>query len=240
MLDSIRIVLVAPSHPGNIGAAARAMKTMGLTDLALVSPKLYPDRQATVRAAGADDVLQRALVCDSLAEAIKDCHCVWGASARTRHIPWTLHDPRTCAATIRQITAAHQKVAVVFGRESSGLTNEELASCPFHVHIPTDAAYSSLNLAAAVQVLTYELRMASGVPAVVTERDSPQATSEQVAGLVEHFVQAATLTRFLHPDHPGSLERRLTRVFQKSDLEVNEVNILRGFLASVAHKCSNE
>ena len=155
----IRIVLVETSHPGNIGASARAMKTMGFDDLVLVAPQEFPCAEATARASGADDVLSRARVVESLSEAIADCGFIVGASARSRSLPWPTVDPRTCARTV-VTEAADNTVAIVLGPEHSGLTNEDLGVCQQLVQIPANPDYSSLNLAMAVQVLCYELRMA--------------------------------------------------------------------------------
>ena len=159
-LDNIRIVLVNTSHPGNIGAVARAMKNMCLSQLYLVEPQKYPHDEATWRAASAGDLLDSAVVCDSLAEAISGCQLVIGTSARERTVPWPLLDPRHCMERAYKEAEASHKVAVVFGREDRGLTNEELQRCNLHVHIPANPDYSSLNIAMAVQVLSYELRMA--------------------------------------------------------------------------------
>ena len=155
-LDNIRIVLVNTSHPGNIGGVARAMKNMGLSRLYLVAPRQYPDEQADWRAVSAIDVLESAVVTETLEEAIGDCQFVVGTSARNRRIPWPLQDPRQCAGRIAK-ASAQQQVAVLFGREDRGLTNDELKLCNLHLNIPTSEAYSSLNLAMAVQILTYEL-----------------------------------------------------------------------------------
>jgi tRNA (cytidine32/uridine32-2'-O)-methyltransferase len=156
----IRIVLVNTSHPGNIGGAARAMKNMGLAELYLVEPREYPAPRAVWRAAGASDVLANAKIVGSVDEAIKDCGLVIGTSARERRIPWPLINPRECGEKIWQEAKSHQ-VALLFGREDRGLTNSELQKCHYHMHIPSNPDYSSLNLAASVQVLCYEIRMAS-------------------------------------------------------------------------------
>lgn len=160
MLDRIRVVLVNTSHPGNIGGAARAMKNMGLSQLVLVQPESFPHGDAVARASGATDILDAARVVDTLEEALSGCSVVLGTSARDRRIPWPLLDPRECATTCLEHLEANGEVALVFGREYAGLTNEELQRCQFHVHIPSDPEFGSLNLAAAVQVLTYEVRMA--------------------------------------------------------------------------------
>lgn len=160
MLHNIRVVLVNTSHPGNIGGAARAMKNMGLSRLYLVDPEDFPSGEANARASGANDVLDAAIVVDTLEEALTGCSLVLGTSARDRRIPWPLLDPRECATTSLAQVEQGGEVALVFGREYAGLTNEELQRCHYHVHIPSDPAFGSLNLAAAVQVLVYEVRMA--------------------------------------------------------------------------------
>ena len=160
MLEQIRIVLVGTTHPGNIGAVARAMKTMALDNLWLVAPKQFPSAEATARASGADDLLARARICTDLSEAIEGCRLVVGASARLRTVQWPQMAPRECArALLSEATAG--PVAILFGRESSGLSNQELDRCSHLVHIPSNPEFSSLNLAAAVQILTYEIRIAS-------------------------------------------------------------------------------
>jgi len=226
-----RIVLVQTSHPGNIGAAARAMKTMGMTDLVLVSPERFPDAQATARASGADDVLAGARVVDSLVEAIGDCGLVMGASARLRSLPWPTVDPRQAAA----IMADHRDdgVAVVFGPEQSGLDNEHVARCQQLVHIPANPDYSSLNLAQAVQVVCYELRMASLPLSPGVERERRLASATEVERFHTHLEEVLTETGFLNPDHPKQLLLRLRRLFNRAQLDDNEVNILRGILSTV-------
>ncbi len=239
--DNIAIVLVHTTHPGNIGAAARAMKNMGLSQLRLVEPKLFPHAEATARASGADDVLAAAGVFPTLDAAVADCTLVVGASARQRTIPWPVLGPRETAAAA-WAAAEQGRVALVFGRENSGLTNAELDRCQYLVQIPTNPEYSSLNLAAAVQVLAYELRMAvsAEVPpapaAAADEADGP-ASAAELEGLYGHLEQTLVELDFLAPDNPRQLMRRLRRLFNRSRLERMEVNILRGIL-SAAQKAS--
>ena len=237
----VRIVLVETSHPGNIGASARAMKTMGLDDLVLVSPKGFPSAEATARASGADDVLARARVVGTLSEAIAECRFVVGASARLRSLPWPTVDPQTCARLLWE-HAPENPVAVVLGPEHSGLTNEDLGRCHQLVHIPANPDYSSLNLAMAVQVLCYELRMAhpdlqqlpdGGAESVFEERDTPLASAEELEGLHQHLETALSAVGFLNLDHPKQLKLRLRRIFHRSRLDRNEINILRGMLAAL-------
>lgn len=235
-LSNIRIVLVNPSHPGNIGAAARAMKNMGLSHLYLVSPETFPHIDAIVRAAGADDLLANAVVVDDFTKALAGCELVLGTSARTRHLPWPLCNPRESAEIIFQ-HSQHQ-VAIVFGRERSGLTNDELALCHYHVHIPTNAEYSSLNLAAAVQVIVYELHMAGLISQPSSNEQAPElATADQVAGFYQHLESTLMNLEFLDPKQPKLLMQRLQRLFNRAQLETKELNILRGILTAVDKVC---
>jgi len=232
----IRIVMVETSHPGNIGAAARAMKNMELEQLYLVNPVLFPHREAVSRSSGAEDLLEKAVVCDSLAEALEGCAMVFGASARSlRAIPWPQVDARGCAELVGDKRGADVEVAVLFGREDSGLTNEELELCNYLVHIPTNPAYSSLNVAAAIQVVAYELYMArigewQGTPS--NKADVP-AAADEVEGFFAQLEQTLVAIDFLDPENPRQLMRRLRRLFNRAVLEKVEVNILRGILSSV-------
>jgi TrmH family RNA methyltransferase len=230
----VRIVLVDTSHPGNIGATARAMKTMGLTDLALVRPKHFPSDEATARAAGADDVLSAAAVHARLDGAIADCGWVVGASARLRTVALPTVDPREAAAEIWRRLPLN-RAAVLMGPEQSGLTNDDLARCQQLVHIPANPEFSSLNLAMAVQVLCYELRMAAPgrpLPAVPVS-DSRLATAAELEHLHEHLERLLTHSEFLHPAHQKQVKLKLRRIFHKATLEYNELNILRGALTSL-------
>jgi TrmH family RNA methyltransferase len=229
---SIRIVLVGTTHPGNIGAVARAMKNMGLADLALVNPRYFPDKEATARASGAEDLLDNAVVFDTLAEAITDCVFVAGASARSRAINWPCLDARDCAARLLE-KSANGPVAAVFGPEKSGLSNSDLDHCDALLTIPTNPDFSSLNLAMAVQVVTYELRAAQAEKAPGYEADAPLATSREMENFYEHLERVLTDVQFLDPDNPRHLMRRLRRLFIRARPDQNEVNILRGILAAV-------
>lgn len=229
MLSHIKIVLVETSHAGNIGAVARAMKNMTLTQLALVNPKQFPCAEATARAAGADDVLSRAMVYDTLQDAIADCQLVIGASARSRTISWPEMSPRDCAKQV--VHRPEQRVAIVFGRENSGLKNHELDLCQFLLHIPCNSAYSSLNLAAAVQVVCYELFVETGIKSDVVVGDkgeSPLASAEQMEGFYQHLQQTLLDIGFMQPDKSKSIMRRLRRIFNRTLLDSKEVDILRG------------
>lgn len=233
-LSDIRIVLVETSHPGNIGATARAMKNMGLEQLYLVRPAQFPHADATARASGADELLGRAVVCDSLEQALTGCSTVFGASARSRTIPWPEVTPRQCG---EQMASADGQAALVFGRERSGLTNEELERCNYLVHIPTNPEFSSLNVAAAVQVLSYEARVAvlGHQARDAVEKDRP-ATADEVDGFYQHLEQTLIDTEFLDPGNPRQLMRRLRRLFNRVQLESVEVNILRGILTAAQKK----
>ncbi|HKT32492.1 MAG TPA: RNA methyltransferase [Gammaproteobacteria bacterium] len=228
----IRIVLVEPSHPGNIGAAARAMKTMCLDVLVLVRPARFPDAEANARASGALDVLRQARAVATLDEALQGCALVAGTSARRRDLGPPPLTPRTCAAKLWQ-TPPGLDVALLFGRERTGLTNEELDRCHFLVHIPANPEYSSLNLAAAVQILAYELLLArSGTPAV-TEGDAQPASVEEMEGLYAQLESAALASGFLDPRQPKHLMRRLRHLFNRAQPDPREINILRGLLTAL-------
>ncbi len=234
-LSRIRVVMVNTSHPGNIGAVARAMKNMGLQQLTLVQPAVFPSAEATARASGADDILANARVVSSLPEAIGDCALVVGASARLRSISWPSLDPRTCGERMVEVATADE-VALILGRERTGLTNAELEHCHYLVHIPANPDYSSLNVAAAAQVLLYEVRMAALAKSHALDTswrsDHPFATTEELEGLYAHFERALHQLRFLDPDNPRQLMRRLRRLFNRSQLDRMEVNILRGILSA--------
>ena len=231
--DNIRIVLMETTHPGNIGASARAMKNMGLKRLVLVNPHHYPSAEATARASGADDILARAEVVIDLDAALTGCSLVMGTSARRRNLAWPELDPRECALKSAAASAAAQ-VALLFGQERSGLTNEAMDRCHYLVHIPTNPDYSSLNLAAAVQVLCYEMRMASqAVRQAPEDNAEPPAPAEEMARFYEHLQQVLVEIDFLDPNNPRHLMRRLRRLFNRTRPDQTEVNILRGILSSV-------
>ncbi len=236
-LKNIRIVLCATAHPGNIGAAARAMRTMGLVDLALVNPQRYPDPRALWLAAGATDVLESAQICSSLAEALSGVTFAVACTARSRERAVPMVDVREAARQMLTI-APTQKTALVFGNETYGLSNEEVGHCGLLASIPANPAYSSLNLAAAVQVCCYELRMAAG------GAWSPEPPRELAAGAdVEAFYAALERdlvnSGFLNTDYPKKLMPRLRRLFGRARLEVEEVNILRGILSALTRPDKN-
>lgn len=228
----IRIVLVGTTHPGNIGAVARAVKNMGLADLALVRPRYFPHDEATARASGADDVLQSAAVHDSLADAIADCVYTIGASARPRTINWPTLDVRDAAARI-VAESGQGNVAVVFGPEKTGLENADLDLCDALLSIPANPDFSSLNLAMAVQVVTYEIRAAGTLKQPQYVADAPLATSDELEHFYAHLERVLTDVGFLDPDNPRHLMRRLRRLYIRARPDQNEVNILRGFLSAI-------
>jgi TrmH family RNA methyltransferase len=232
MLNNIRVVLSHTSHPGNIGAAARAMKTMGLTQLYLVNPRIFPDAQATAMAAGADDVLANAQVCSSLDEALRGVVFVAGMSARVRDISQEVLPPREAMPLLLQ--HAQQPVALLFGTEMSGLSNDELARCQLMVRIPVNPDFSSLNLAAAVQLLSYECRLAAGL----TDCGAPQvnpAPAEHLEGFFQQLEQTLTEIEFINGNHPTKLMLKLRRLYARARLEPEEINILRGILSLTTH-----
>ncbi len=226
---TVCFVLVEPSHPGNIGAAARALRVMGWDDLALVRPHQFPHADATAMAAGADDILARARVCDTLADALGDCRIAFGTSARHRSLGWPERDARAAAALAAERGG---EVAFVFGRERSGLTNAELDQCQYMLHIPTAPDYGSLNLAQAVQIVAYECRlsMAAATPLEAPAESMP--THGDMQRFYAHLERTLIDLGFLDPANPRHLMRRLRRLFNRSDPSDNELSILRGILTA--------
>lgn len=234
-LDKIRIVLVNTSHTGNIGSVARAMKTMGFSKLYLVDPVNPVDSHASALAAGAADVLGNAVVVDTLQEAIADCNTVIGTSARSRTLSWPMVNPVECGEKLLAGTEQEGDVALVFGRENSGLTNEELQLCNFHVCIAANPEYSSLNLAMAVQTLCYETRMrylAKGEQQIEQD-DAVYPSSEQMELFYQHLEKTLSDTGFIIKQHPGQVMTKLRRLFNRARPEEQELNILRGILTSI-------
>ena len=230
---SIRIVLVGTTHPGNIGAVARAMKNMGLSDLRLVNPKYFPHAEATARASGASDILDRAIVTDRLTDALAGCVYVAGASARSRTINWPCMGPRDCAERM-VLESRKGPVACVFGPEKTGLHNDDLDLCHTLLTIPTDPGFSSLNLAMAVQVVVYELRVAGMLDEGPNyELDAPPATSDEMEHFYTHLEQVLRDIGFLDPENPRHLMRRMRRLFIRARPDKNEINILRGILRAI-------
>ncbi|MDE2234587.1 MAG: RNA methyltransferase [Gammaproteobacteria bacterium] len=238
MPRQIRIVLVETSHPGNIGAAARAMKTMCLERLLLVNPVEFPHSEASARASGATDILERAQVLASLDEALAGCALVAGTSARQRALGPAPLTPRDCVRQLMSVSPA-QDVAVVFGRERTGLTNEETDRCHFLLQIPANPDYGSLNLAAAVQVVAYEFMLAKQGMHTPAGQAPAYATSDEMEGLYAHLEQAARDSGFLDPENPKHLMRRLRNLLNRARPEPSEVNILRGLLNALQVRRGN-
>ena len=252
LFQRLRIVLVEPSHPGNIGGSARAMKTMGLERLVLVNPARFPDPQADWRAAGAMDVLDSAQVVADVATALEGCHYVVGTSTRARAIPWPAVLARDLGPVLTE-QAPEAEIAILFGREDSGLTNEELQRCHTHLQIPSSKVYGSLNLAMAVQVICYEIfQHLEKTPIQIAGEtkqadsalvgrgsriwDKEPATGQQLDGLLEHFEALAVKSGFVDADKPGNTLTRLRRLFMRQQLDETEVQILRGLLRAIAEK----
>ena len=241
MLEKIRVVLVNTSHSGNIGSAARAMKTMGLTNLWLVDPGMPIDEQAIALSAGASDVLSNATVVPTLADAVADCGLVIGTSARARTWSWPMLDARQAGEQAMAEAQQHQ-VALVFGRERTGLTNDELHLCHYHMAIPANPDYSSLNLAMAVQTIAYEVRMAWLAHNGVNKSESEGLPEYPLAADLErfytHLEQTLLDTGFIIKPHPGQIMTKLRRLFNRARPEAFELNILRGILTSIQKKQS--
>lgn len=235
MLENIRIVLVETSHTGNMGSVARAMKTMGLTHLCLVNPLVRPDSQAIALAAGASDVIGNARTVGTLDEAIAGCALVAGASTRSRSLPWPMLNARECG--VRSVEEARQsRVALVFGRERTGLTNDELQKCHYHVAIQANPEYSSLNLAMAVQIISYEVRMAwlqLQQRACEAHTESPYPLVEDLERFYQHMEQLMLQSGFIREGSPGQVISKLRRLFTRARPERDELNILRGMLSSL-------
>lgn len=233
-LQNVNIVMVETTHPGNIGAAARAMKNMGLTRLTLVNPKCPVGDRAYARASGANDVLDERITVTSLTEAIGDCQLVVGTSARLRSLAWPQLDPESVAQKVAAMPH-DQRVALVFGREHSGLTNDELQHCHYSVTIPTHPGFSSLNVASAIQVIAYEIyKLLQQFDADTTrQQQEPPADSGEMEGYFSHLEQVLVSTGFLDPENPRHMMKRLRRLFQRAQPSKNEINILRGILTAV-------
>lgn len=233
-LDKIRVILVEPSHPGNIGSTARAMKIMGLSQLILVKPKKFPDPKAYELASRADDILAKAFIAESLDEALIGCSLTFGMSARERIMTQTVVTPREAAVKIIDEYDQHSFIALVFGRENSGLKNYELERCPFQVKIPAIDQYSSLNLAAAVQVIAYEIFIASlGDRRLIKEEALNCATDEEMEGLFGHFERVLTEIKFFNPSNPRRMLPRIRQILNRARLDKEDVNLFRGMLVAI-------
>lgn len=233
IFDRIRIVLVATTHPGNIGSTARAMKTMGLHRLYLVSPKSFPDYRAHEMSAGAYDVLEHVVVKESLLEALEGCELVFATSARPRDIALPGLLPSECARHVAE-TQGKTEVAIVFGREHAGLTNDELLLSHYHVYIPSNPDFSSLNLSQAVQIIAYELRMKIMEPKIEVDlHQEKRASIEEVERFYMHLQEVLIEIDFLKLSNPKKLMHRLRRMFNRIQLEQIDINILRGILSNI-------
>ncbi|MEF2522852.1 tRNA (cytosine(32)/uridine(32)-2'-O)-methyltransferase TrmJ [Vibrio mimicus] len=235
MLDRVKVVLVGTSHSGNIGSAARAMKVMGLSQMVLVDPQCQVDAQAIALAAGASEIALNAQIFTTLEAAVADCGLVVGTSARSRTLDWPMLEPRQCGEKLIAEASQHT-VAMVFGRERTGLTNDELQLCHYHVCVPANPEYSSLNLAMAVQLLSYEVRMAY----LSVEQSQSRAQQEEeyprhqeLELFYEHLEKVITQTEFISAQQPGQVMNKLRRMFTRARPEAQEINILRGILTSV-------
>jgi len=240
LLKNIRIVLVNTSHPGNIGAAARAMKNMGLSRLYLVAPKDFPSLEAINRSVGALNLLDHAVVVDDLSQAVSDCVWVAGTSARLRTIEWPILEPRECVqASLENIEQGD--IAIVFGRENSGLTNDEMSKCNALLHIPTDPDFSSLNLAAAVQVVCYEFRQALLDDKISKKKGNKNrydvlANAEQMEGMYGHLHEALTSLGFFGSSNPDVVMHRLKGLFNRANVTQRELSIVRGICSAMQGK----
>ncbi|MGL4193056.1 MAG: tRNA (cytosine(32)/uridine(32)-2'-O)-methyltransferase TrmJ [Vibrio sp.] len=235
MLDRVKVVLVGTSHSGNIGSAARAMKVMGLSRMVLVDPQCQVDAQAIALAAGASEIALNAEIYPTLEAAVADCGLVVGTSARSRTLEWPILEPRQCAEKLIAEAELHP-VAVVFGRERTGLTNDELQRCHYHVCVPANPEYSSLNIAMAVQLLSYELRMAW--LALKPNQDPHQVESayphhQELERFYQHLQTVITQTEFISVQQPGQVMNKLRRMFTRARPEAQEINMLRGILTAV-------
>lgn len=242
MLSNVKVVLVGTSHSGNIGSAARAMKVMGLSEMVLVDPQCEVDAQAVALAAGASEIALNARIVTSLEEAVEDCGLVVGSSARSRTLEWPMLDPRECGEKFA-VEGQKHPVALVFGRERTGLTNEELQTCHYHVCIPANPEYSSLNLAMAVQTLCYEIRVAHLNQ--VQSQYAPQAEEEyprhkELEMFYEHLEKVMIETQFISEAQPGQVMNKLRRLFNRARPEAQELNILRGVLTAVGKSLQNK
>jgi tRNA (cytidine32/uridine32-2'-O)-methyltransferase len=233
----INFVLINTSHPGNIGASARAIKNMGFDNLILVDPKDFPNKVANHRAKAAIDVLETAEVFNSIDDTIQSSHFIVGTSARNRKIPWPIESPKKAAEEIiKRVLNKKQRVSILFGREDRGLTNEELGRCNLHIHIPTSNNYGSLNLSQAVQILSYEIRLAALNlidKKIEPDWDVPLATDLETEMLINHIDELMIELDFYDPENPRKVLERVRRLFKRMNIDTMEVNILRGILAAI-------
>jgi len=234
-LANIRIVLVNTFHPGNIGSVARAMKTMGLSQLYLVEPETFPSPTADTMAVGASDILQQAQCVPTLSEAIADCQLVVGTSIRARNFDLPVYSVRDCT---QQIVTESQSgtVAIVFGRETMGLHDEEIQQCTWHAYIPSNPAFKSLNLAAAVQIVTYELLMAQGEGTVLSDKTTAFPSQDDMNRFYQHLEETLWDIGFIVRNHPGKAMQKIKRIFRRARPDRHELSILRGILSAAQDK----
>ncbi len=246
VLNKVKIVLVGTSHPGNIGSVARAMKVMGLSNLVLVEPQCEVDEQTIALASGAADIVQDVQIVSSLEEAVADCGLVIGTSTRSRTLDWPMLEPRQCGEKVVQEAEIHP-VALLFGRERTGLTNDELQLCHYHASIPANPEYSSLNLAMAVQVFSYEIRTAylekrknnySRTEENHNQQEYPRHNELEL--FYQHLEKVITDTQFLSHHKPNMVMNKLRRLFSRARPEFQEINILRGILTSIERQNQNK
>ncbi|NNE38061.1 MAG: RNA methyltransferase [Gammaproteobacteria bacterium] len=238
-MKNINIILVETTHPGNIGASARAMKTMGMESLRLVKPKVFPSADATVRAAGADDILSQALLYETLAEAVGDCKFVYGASTRKRNLQCEVLSPASATEEMQKIMDDNVKIGIVFGRERTGLTNTELDLCNKMIAIPANPDFSSLNLASAVQIICYEVMKISSmnVQSIMTNIPAKEPVERaEIERFYTHLEQCLIDVEFLDPAKPRRLMRRLKQLFNRTGMDQNEYNMMRGVLTAIQEK----
>ena len=240
LCKAVRFVLVETSHPGNIGASARAIKTMGFNQLHLVCPKHFPHETAFYRAKAANDILDGTIVHQDLASAVEECQLIIGTSARNRKVPWPVISPKEAAEEIVNLSLpGSSNIAIVFGRENHGLTNQELGLCNLHVAIPSSLEYSSLNLSQAVQILAYEIRInliAKSGQTSVPEWDVPLADAKEIEKLIDHFDQIMQEVDFYDKDNPRQLLTRVRRFFKRARIDHMEANIFRGLFSAIQKK----
>ncbi len=238
----IRIVLIRTTEAGNIGSAARAMKTMGLSQLVLVKPAEFPNAKATARASGADDLLADAMIVDVLEQALEGCDLIMGTSARLRDLPWPLLSPHEAAEKAWEYRQMQGDVAVVFGSECSGMTNEEMDHCHFQIHIPANSEYSSLNLAASVQIIAYEMRMVQmlSIGEGIRQFKEILATRDEMKYFYDHFFDVMRRVGYYRPEQPKLLRRRVMRLFNRSMMTHPEIQIMRGFLGMIDTKLNEK
>ena len=237
-LNRIRVVLIRTTEAGNIGSAARAMKTMGLSQLALVAPAEFPSAKATARASGADDLLVDAMIVATLEQALENCDLIMGTSARLRDLSWPLLTPREAAEKAREHRQMQGNTAIVFGSERSGMTNKEMEHCHFQIHIPANSDYNSLNLAASVQVIAYEMRMMQMLSTNenIEQPEETLATRDEMQHFYNHLFDVMQQVGYYRPEQPKLLRRRIKRLFNRPMMTHPEIQIMRGFLSMVDNK----